>query len=313
MAVFTLRPMTPADKPAVLGIASRTWEGSDYLPFVFDDWIADTDGEFVAAMLEGRVVGCGKLSFLTPYDAWLEGLRKDPEVTQGGLAELINRYYLRRLAGRPGLRSVRFSTSAFNTRSIAVSERLGFRRRHTFTEKDWTVNRDELGRTACPRAGRVAVVRDPAEVRRFVEASSWLEATGGLMCEGWRVYPYSWELFQDRYLDPGRCLGVLEGGRLAGLAAFVHDTRFPQTYMKLAFVDGEDRGTADALFDALFGYVKEHARDENVIEGIFPPGVRVSGWAVERGFRTWEQEGNFTVYELPLELLAGFGEGSERR
>ncbi len=104
MAVFTLRPMTPADKPAVLGIASRTWEGSDYLPFVFDDWIADTDGEFVAALLEGRVVGCGKLSFLTPYDAWLEGLRKDPEVTQGGLAELVNRYYLRRLAGRPGLR-----------------------------------------------------------------------------------------------------------------------------------------------------------------------------------------------------------------
>ena len=120
MPGFTLRPMTPADKPAVLAIASRTWEGGDYLPFVFDDWIADTDGEFVAVLLEGRVVGSGKLTFLTPHDAWLEGLRKNPEVTEGGLAETVNRYFLRRLAGRPGLRSVRFSTSAFNTRSIAV-------------------------------------------------------------------------------------------------------------------------------------------------------------------------------------------------
>jgi RimJ/RimL family protein N-acetyltransferase len=313
MAVFTLRPMTPADKPAVLGIASRTWEGSDYLPFVFDDWIADTDGEFVAALLEGRVVGCGKLSFLTPYDAWLEGLRKNPDVTQGGLAELINRYFLRRLAGRHGLRSIRFSTSVFNVRSIAVSERIGFRRRCTFTCRNWTAKCGELDRAASPRAGPAAVVRDPAEVRRFVQSSSLLEAAGGLMCEGWRVYPYSWELFQDRYLDPGRCLGVLEGGRLAGLAAFVHDIRFRHTYLKLAFVDADDRGTADALFDALIGYVKDHARDDNEIEVILPSGVRGNGWAAERGFRTWEQEDNFFVFELPLELLAQFREGSQSR
>lgn len=313
MPRFTLRPMTPADKPAMLAIASRTWEGGDYLPFVFDDWIADNDGEFVAALLEGRVVGSGKLTFLTPHDAWLEGLRKDPDVTEGGLAETVNRYFLRRLAGRVGLRSVRFSTSAFNERSIAVSERLGFLRRHSFTERDWTAKRDELGGVACPSAGRAAVVHDPAEVRRFVEASGWLEATGGVLCEGWRVYPYSWEPFRGRYLDPGRCLGVLEGGRLTGLAVFVHDMRFPHTCIKLAFVDAEDRGTADALFDALFGYVKGHARDENVIEVIFPPGARVSGWAADRGFRTWEQENNFYLYELPLQLLAGFAEGGKRR
>ncbi len=59
MAGFMLRPMTPADTPAILAIASRPWEGSDYLPWVFDDWIADRDGEFVAALHDGQVADLG--------------------------------------------------------------------------------------------------------------------------------------------------------------------------------------------------------------------------------------------------------------
>jgi RimJ/RimL family protein N-acetyltransferase len=309
MAGFTLRQMQASDKPAMVDIASRTWEGSDYLPFVFDDWLADRGGEFVAALLDGRVVGCGKLTFLTPVDAWLEGLRKDPEVSEGGLAETITRHFLRRLAGKPGLRSVRFSTYVCNERSIAVNERLGFLRRNAFSCKAWTAKRDELDRVACPHAGRASMVRDPAEVRRFVEAGPWLACSGGFLCEGWRVYPYSWDVFQTRYLEPGRCLGVLDGGRLAGLAAFAHDTRFDRTYVKLTLVEAADHETAGALLDALFAYVRGHARDDNEIEMILPPGIRIGGWAAERGFRSWEREDDFLLYELPLPLLAAFAEG----
>jgi RimJ/RimL family protein N-acetyltransferase len=311
MAAFTLRPMTPTDKPAILGIAARTWEGSDYLPWVFDDWIADRDGEFVAALLGGRVVGCGKLTFLTPSDAWLEGLRKDPDVTEGGLAEAVTRHFLRRLAGRPSLRSVRFSTYVFNERSIAVNERLGFRRRHSFSCKTWTGKRGELGSVDCPDAGRVCVVRDTAEVHRFVEGSGWLSSSEGFLCEGWRAFPYSWELFRGRYLDSGRCVGVLGDERLAGLAVFVHDPRFDENYIKLAFVEAVDRAAANVLFDALFRYAQDRARDDNEIEMILPPGARVGEWAAARGFRSWEREDDFLLYELPLPLLAGFAaEGS---
>jgi hypothetical protein len=311
MAAFTLRPMTAADRPAILAIASRTWEGSDYLPWVFDDWIADRDGEFVAAVRGGRVVGCGKLTFLTLHDAWLEGLRKDPDVTEGGLAELVTRHFLWGIARRPGLRSVRFSTYVLNERSIAANERLGFRRRCAFSCKTWTGKRDALSRIECPDAGRVSVVHDAAEVRRFVEASSWLEATGGLVCEGWRVYPYTWELFQGRYLDQGRCCGVLDAGRLAGLAVFVHDPRFDENYFKLAFIEAADSGTANALFDVVFEQAKRQGRDDNEIEMILPAGLPIGAWATERGFRSWEREDDFLVFELPLPLLAGFAEGEQ--
>ncbi len=309
MSDFTIRPIVAADKPAILDIASRTWDGGDYLPWVFDDWLADTDGEFVAALLDGRVAGCGKLTFLTPRDAWLEGLRKHPDVTHGGLAEAVTRYFLRRLAGRPGLDTVRFSTYVANERSIAVNERLGFVRRRVFSCKAWSAKRDELASLACPSAGQARVAHDPAEAIGFLEASPWLAATGGLLCEGWRAYPYAPDWFAARYVATGRCLGVVDSGRLAGLAAFSQDTRYPRTYLKLAFIDAATPEAADALFDWLFRYAKDHASDENEIELILPPGARIAPWAAARGFESWERQDDFLVYELPLPLLAGFARG----
>jgi hypothetical protein len=308
MPGFTIRQMRAADKPAILDIASRTWEGGDYLPYVFDDWLADADGEFAAALLDGRVAGCGKLTFLTSRDAWLEGLRKDPDIAEGGLAETVTRHFLRRLAGAPGLRSVRFSTYVFNERSIAVNERLGFVLRRAFSCKAWTAKREELAGFVSPTAGRARVVHDPTAAIGFLEASPWLEATGGLVCEGWRAYPYSRGWFASRYVAAGRCLGVTDDGRLAGLAAFAHDTRYPRTYVKLAFIDAVNQGAADVLFDALCHYVTDHASDENEIETILPPGARIAHWAAARGFTSWEREDDFLVYELPLRLLAGFAE-----
>ena len=107
--MFAVRRMTSADKPAVMAFSSRIWEGRDYLPRVFDAWLADGDGEFDAVLLDGKVVGCGKLTFFTPVDAWLEGLRKDPSVQEKGLGRALALHFFTLLAARPGLASVRFS------------------------------------------------------------------------------------------------------------------------------------------------------------------------------------------------------------
>lgn len=313
MATFEIRPMRPGDKPAIVEIASRIWDGTDYLPFVFDDWLADADGEFAAATLDGRVVGCGKLSFLAPGHAWLEGLRKDPAVAEGGLADEVTRYFLRRLAVRSGLASVRFATYVFNERSIVANERLGFERRHVLSCKAWARKRSEAEATACPEAGLVVTVDDPVEAIRFVEAGGRLAASGGLVCEGWKAFPWSPAWFAHRYVAAGRCLGVRAGGdgALTGLAAFAHDTRYPKTYVKLAFLDALDRESAEALVDAVVGYVKHHAADENEIEAILPPGARVAPWIAGRGFASWEREEDFFVYELPLDRLAAFAAEEE--
>ncbi len=63
--MFSIRRMTTADKPAIMEISSHIWEGSDYLPAVFDERVADREGEFAAVLMGERLVGCGKLTFLT--------------------------------------------------------------------------------------------------------------------------------------------------------------------------------------------------------------------------------------------------------
>jgi len=86
---------------------------------------------------------------------------------------------------------------------------------------------------------------------------------------------------------------------LKGLSVFVHDTRHAHTYIKLVLIDARDAGAASALFDHLFTYAKEHVSDYNEIELIQPPIPRVRDFCAARGFRSWEQEEDFLVYEYP--------------
>ena len=37
------REATPLDKEGILKIASRTWEGWDYVPLIIDDWLREGD------------------------------------------------------------------------------------------------------------------------------------------------------------------------------------------------------------------------------------------------------------------------------
>ena len=51
---FAIRPLTVEDRPAVEAIADQIWEGNDYLPAVFDRWLADEDGLFCAGVLHDQ-------------------------------------------------------------------------------------------------------------------------------------------------------------------------------------------------------------------------------------------------------------------
>jgi hypothetical protein len=52
-----LRPVRPGDRAAVEAIAAQVWDGEDYLPQVFDDWLADPEGLFCAATIHDRLIG----------------------------------------------------------------------------------------------------------------------------------------------------------------------------------------------------------------------------------------------------------------
>jgi GNAT superfamily N-acetyltransferase len=130
--LITMRPARLTDKPAVLEWDKAIWEGEDYIPFVFDEWVADPHGRFMVAEYDGQVVGLGKLTRLEDEDWWLEGLRVNPAFEGHGIAGQIYDEMLR-LWKELGRGAVRMMT--MNTRYPVhhLSEQRGFHKIGAYT------------------------------------------------------------------------------------------------------------------------------------------------------------------------------------
>lgn len=116
---------------AVTAIAAEVWEGHDYLPAVFDGWLADREGLFCAATVDGRVAGVAKLSCLAPGWWWMEGLRVGKAFRGRGLGRGLHRRlvdYARAFAPT----TVAYSTAANNAVMIRMSAEFGFRQVATY-------------------------------------------------------------------------------------------------------------------------------------------------------------------------------------
>ncbi len=310
--MFQVRRMTAADKPAMMEISSLIWEGHDYLPSVFDAWVADREGEFAAILLGDRLVGCGKLTFLTPADAWLEGLRKDPRVKEKGLAVFVTRYFLARLADRGGLASVRFSTYLTNAASRDANERLGFSVRARLSLKAWE---GKAGQPAPLKVGdgpgvgaTVETVRDAAAVLEFFGRQGYFTAMSGLLVDGWKVHPFSPATLAERYIAAGRCRGLIVGGEIR--AALIESPAFEtrRTAARIVALDSvDDRGAFLLLDDQRARFLAALPPGNTLeMEWMVPRVPRLKEWCAAWGLASWEQEDDYFVYELPLDLLPRF-------
>jgi hypothetical protein len=311
-------------------ISSRIWDGMDYIPGVFDEWVADEEGEFTAVLLDGALVGCAKLTYLAPAHAWLEGLRKDPRVREPGLARAATRHLLARVAARPGVASVRFSTYLENRASMAANEALGFRRIAVLSRKAWEGSAADCARlpllTGEEARREVGPVADAGAVRAYLEGSGYLAASGGMLVDGWRALPPVPECIDSRCAAGGACRGVWRGGRLAGLCISGIDRAAGRAVATVACLDAEDGGIINALFDDLLlrlaadGPAAQGPRGPSGHGAAAPPGGSGTPWrsiewmvpelprlarlCAARGLASDLQERDFFVYGLPLERLA---------
>jgi predicted N-acetyltransferase YhbS len=108
-STLTIRTARDTDRADIQAIASQIWGGSDYLPLMFDRWLAEPDGAFFVAQLDNQVVGTAKLSRLGEGEWWLEGLRVHPEHQGQGIGRQLHLAVVE-LAVRSGNGSLRLST-----------------------------------------------------------------------------------------------------------------------------------------------------------------------------------------------------------
>jgi GNAT superfamily N-acetyltransferase len=77
------------DKEAVLAFCAHIWGGQDYLPQAWDNWLNDSQGILLVALQKGVPVGVVRAAFPGRGEAWLEGMRVDPERRGAGIATAL--------------------------------------------------------------------------------------------------------------------------------------------------------------------------------------------------------------------------------
>ena len=114
------------DRAAVEELCAHIWDGDDYLPFVFTNWLADAGGEFYVATLGGQLIGTGKLSCFADDEWWLEGLRVHPDFQGRGIGRLLFRHGVRQAEAKAGRGTSRFVTGYSNQATRKLATEAGF-------------------------------------------------------------------------------------------------------------------------------------------------------------------------------------------
>ncbi len=170
---LTLRPMRAADRERVVEISRDIWDGHDYLPRVFDDWLGDAGATFQAAELDGVVVGVQRLRPFARGLVWYEALRVASTHRRQGLARAMLASAIAD-AREQGFREMRLGTE--NPDAVRLFESMGFRR--LVDVRWWRGSRVE--------GGEPARMPDPTEARKVwtaVEKSPGIELYHGVSAD----------------------------------------------------------------------------------------------------------------------------------
>jgi RimJ/RimL family protein N-acetyltransferase len=119
-----IRNALASDRAAMIELTRDAWEGDDYVPFVWDRWLADSTGWLMAAVLDGRLVGLQHIDRQPDGSAWVEGIRVAAEVQNQGIggAMLARAISWAQEHGSPWLR---LATSSDNPASNRIAQRSG--------------------------------------------------------------------------------------------------------------------------------------------------------------------------------------------
>ena len=181
MDKLRIRNALPSDHAAMLALTRDVWEGTDYIPFVWDEWLRDAAGRFMSAVLDGRLVGLQHIERQPDSTAWVEGIRVAADLRDRGIGgRLLEEAVL--WARQNGCSGLRLAMSSGNPASNRLAERAGLRPLGTFA----SVQADPAPAT---RDG--ARVAGPADFGRVMDVLSSSSPRGSSHCvytEGWTAY-----------------------------------------------------------------------------------------------------------------------------
>jgi GNAT superfamily N-acetyltransferase len=201
-----VRPSLPTDTPDVLEFCKRIWDGEDYIPYVWDAWLADPRGQLFTAEYTGHAVGIARLTRLAPGQWWLEGFRVDPAHQDKKIGSHLHNY-LTEWWLEHGEGVVRLWTNAKRVKVHHLCEKTGF-----------VKTCEHMMHISQPLEGSgeafqpIHAEEIPAALALIQKAES-LPFTGGLMDVGWEMAAPSEALLRDFLARPDGQILWWKGGR----------------------------------------------------------------------------------------------------
>jgi len=210
-----LRKAGPEDKGPILQISRNIWRGHDYLPSVWDEWVADKNARFIVATVNGRTVGCAHASLQTNYVAWLEGVRVHEQYRGLGIAGKLN-HALVQWARREGARVARLSTGSGNRASREHLAKIGFPAMQTF-------QRLESARGLRVKPAGVTTSRGSAKTLwNWLKTRPSFAENHAMYSERWTWYPLTLQTIR-KHVRQGQVFAIVRDKQLKACCIFLDE------------------------------------------------------------------------------------------
>lgn len=235
-----VRSAQPQDKEAVLAFCIRTWDWGDYIDRVWDDWLVDPQGNLFVAVTNEQPTGIAHLRMINTTDAWLEGLRVDPNYRQQGIATALNMAMLEE-AIRRGATNVRLVTESTNTGAIHAMDTIHMRQVGAFAPfRASPLTPQAKGRARVdysPEGTHIATLDDLDAIIDYMNASNVFPAIGGLYYVGFIAYEITSALLEKQIMAQQVYL-LRRWDRLDGLAIAEPREDRQGKRLSIGYIDG---------------------------------------------------------------------------
>jgi len=184
-----VRPARASDTADMLEVTQKIWEGHDYVPQEWAEWLADPHGVVLVAEHEGRVIGLGRLGLIQAEDWWLQGLRVHPDFEGRGVATQITEALVQAWQAQ-GSGVARLMTSTERLAVHHLCERLGFEKigEYTVFVAPAAIENDPQIPPSAPEFKLLSAGETEAAAT-FAQQSPTLALANGLMDLGWQWAP----------------------------------------------------------------------------------------------------------------------------
>ncbi|GAC1390352.1 MAG: hypothetical protein NVS4B11_04880 [Ktedonobacteraceae bacterium] len=235
-----VRAAQPEDKEMVLAFCMNTWDWGDYIERVWDDWLVDPQGKLLVAVTDGRPTGVAHLRMLNATDAWLEGLRVDPNYRQQGIATALNMATLEE-AIRRGATNARLVTESTNTGAMHMMDYIHMRQVGAFASfrADPLAMQTKSSTRAVyrPEGTQVATIEDLDEIIDYLNVSNVFPAVGGLYYVGFVAYEITATLL-EKQIAAQQIYLLRRWDRLDGLAIAEPREDRQGKRLSIGYIDG---------------------------------------------------------------------------